>query len=56
MKYDKIQRRENPFNPLENPEAVLSEEEKENLQAEMEAQEELQKEKLGRLVLNWFRN
>ena len=41
--YEKIERRENPFNPLENPDAVLSEEEKENLQAEMEAQEELQK-------------
>ena len=41
--YEKIERRENPFNPLENPKAELSEEEKENLQAEMEAQEELQK-------------
>lgn len=41
--YEKIERRENPFNPLENPNAQLSEEEKENLQAEMEAQEELQK-------------
>ena len=41
--YEKIKRRENPFNPLENPDAVLSEEEKENLQAEMKAQEELQK-------------
>jgi len=41
--YDKIERRENLFNPLENPKAELSEEEKENLQAEMEAQEELQK-------------
>lgn len=41
--YEKIERRENPFNPLENPNAELSEEEKENLQAEMEAQEELQK-------------
>lgn len=41
--YEKIERRENPFNPLENPDAALSEEEKENLQAEMEAQEELQK-------------
>ena len=41
--YDKIERRGNPFNPLENPSAELSEEEKENLQAEMEAQEELQK-------------
>ena len=41
--YEKIERRGNPFNPLENPSAELSEEEKENLQAEMEAQEELQK-------------
>lgn len=41
--YEKIERRQNPFNPLENPDALLSEEEKENLQAEMEAQEELQK-------------
>lgn len=41
--YEKIERRENPFNPLENPDAQLSEEEKENLQAEMEVQEELQK-------------
>ena len=41
--YEKIERRENPFNPLENPKAELSEEEKENLQAEMEAQEELEK-------------
>ncbi|MCY7083785.1 cell division protein FtsK [Streptococcus oralis] len=41
--YEKIERRENPFNPLENPDVQLSEEEKENLQAEMEAQEELQK-------------
>lgn len=41
--YEKIERRENPFNPLENPDAQLSEEEKENLQAEMEAQEEMQK-------------
>ena len=41
--YEKIERRENPFNPLENPDAQLSEEEKENLHAEMEAQEELQK-------------
>ena len=41
--YEKIERRENPFNPLENPKAELSEEEKENLQAEMKAQEELQK-------------
>ena len=41
--YEKIERRGNPFNPLENPSAELSEEEKENLQAEMEAQEELEK-------------
>ena len=41
--YEKIERRENPFNPLENPSAELSEEEKENLQAEMEVQEELEK-------------
>lgn len=41
--YEKIKRRENPFNPLENPNAELSAEEKENLQAEMEAQEELEK-------------
>lgn len=41
--YEKIERRQNPFNPLENPDAQLSEEEKENIQAEMEAQEELQK-------------
>ncbi|MGX7074499.1 FtsK/SpoIIIE domain-containing protein [Falseniella ignava] len=41
--YEKIERRQNLFNPLENPSAELSEEEKENLQAEMEAQEELQK-------------
>ena len=41
--YENIERRENPFNPLENPDAQLSEEEKENLQAEMEAQEEMQK-------------
>ena len=41
--YEKIERRENLFNPLENLNAELSEEEKENLQAEMEAQEELEK-------------
>ena len=41
--YEKIERRQNPFNPLENPDDQLSEEEKENIQAEMEAQEELQK-------------
>lgn len=46
--YDKIERRENLFNPLENPNAELSEEEKENLQAEMEAQEELQKGEVGK--------
>ena len=46
--YEKIERRENPFNPLENPEVVLSEEEKGNLQAEMEAQEELQKGEVGK--------
>ena len=41
--YEKIERRENPFNPLENPEAVLSEEEKQALQEEMQAKEELDK-------------
>lgn len=41
--YEKIERRENPFNPLENPEAVLSEEEKQDLQEEMQAKEELEK-------------
>ena len=41
--YDKIKRRENPFNPLENPEAVLSEEEKQALQEEMQANEEFEK-------------
>ncbi|MDU3978228.1 MAG: FtsK/SpoIIIE domain-containing protein [Staphylococcus epidermidis] len=46
--YDKIERRENLFNPLENPNAELSEEEKESLQAEMEAQEELQKGEVGK--------
>ena len=46
--YDKIERRENLFNPLENPNAELSEEEKEKLQAEMEAQEELQKGEVGK--------
>ena len=40
--YEKIERRENPFNPLENPEVVLSEEEKQGLQEEMQAKEELQ--------------
>ena len=46
--YDKIERRENLINPLENPNAELSEEEKESLQAEMEAQEELQKGEVGK--------
>lgn len=46
--YEKIERRENPFNPLENPKVELSEEEKENIQAEMEAQEELQKGEVGK--------
>lgn len=41
--FEKIERRENPFNPLENPEAVLSEEEKQALQEEMQAKEELEK-------------
>lgn len=41
--YEKIERRENLFNPLENPEAVLSEEEKQALQEEMQAKEELDK-------------
>ena len=41
--YEKIDRRENPFNPLENPRAGLSEEEKQVLQEEMQAKEELQK-------------
>ena len=41
--FEKIERRENPFNPLENPEAVLSEEEKQALQEEMQAKEELDK-------------
>ena len=40
--FNKVERRENPFNPLENPEVVLSEEEKEALQEEMQAKEELQ--------------
>lgn len=46
--YEKIERRENLFNPLENPNVELSEEEKENLQAEMEAQEELEKGEVGK--------
>ena len=41
--YEKIDRRENPFNPLENPSVGLSEEEKQVLQEEMQAKEELQK-------------
>ena len=41
--YEKIERRKNPFNPLENPEAVLSEEEKQALQEEMQVKEELDK-------------
>lgn len=41
--YEKIERRENLFNPLENPEAVLSEEEKQALQEEMQVKEELDK-------------
>lgn len=40
--FNKVDRRENPFNPLENPEVLLSEEEKQALQEEMEAKEELQ--------------
>ena len=40
--FNKVDRRENPFNPLENPEVVLSEEEKQALQEEMQAKEELQ--------------
>ena len=40
--FNQVERRENPFNPLENPEVVLSEEEKQALQEEMEAKEELQ--------------
>ena len=40
--FNKVERRENPFNPLENPEVLLSEEEKQALQEEMEAKEELQ--------------
>lgn len=41
--FNKVDRRENPFNPLENPEVVLSEEEKQALQEEMEAKQELEK-------------
>lgn len=40
--FNKVERRENSFNPLENPEVVLSEEEKQALQEEMEAEKELQ--------------
>lgn len=41
--YEKIERRENPFNPLENPNVELSEEEKQSLQEEMQVKEELDK-------------
>ena len=41
--YEKIERRENPFNPLENPNVELSEEEKQELQEEMQVKEELDK-------------
>ena len=41
--YEKIERRENPFNPLENPNVELSEEEKQALQEEMQVKEELDK-------------
>lgn len=41
--YEKIERRENPFNPLENPSAELTEEEKQALQEEMQVKEELDK-------------
>ena len=40
--FNKVERRENPFDPLENPEISLSEEEKQALQEEMTAKEELQ--------------
>ena len=40
--FNKVERRENPFNPIENPSAELTEEEKQALQEEMEAKEELQ--------------
>lgn len=40
--FNKVERRENPFNPVENPSAELTEEEKQALQEEMEAKEELQ--------------
>ncbi|RKV95376.1 MAG: cell division protein FtsK, partial [Streptococcus sp.] len=41
--YEKIERRENLFNPLENPSAELTEEEKQALQEEMQVKEELDK-------------
>ena len=41
--FEKIDRRENPFNPIENPSVELSEEEKQVLQEEMEAKEEIEK-------------
>ena len=41
--FNKVERRENPFNPLENPSAELTEEEKQALQEEMEAKQELEK-------------
>lgn len=40
--FNNVERRENPFNPLENPSAELTEEEKQALQEEMQAKEELQ--------------
>lgn len=42
--FEKIERKENQFNPLENPSVELSDEEKQALQEEMEAKEELEKE------------
>ena len=41
--FNKVERRENPFNPLENPSAELTEEEKQALQEGMEAKQELEK-------------
>lgn len=41
--FSKVERRENLFNPVENPSAELTEEEKQALQEEMEAKEELDK-------------
>lgn len=41
--YEKIERRENLFNPLENPNVELSEKEKQALQEEMQVKEELDK-------------